>query len=103
MSPAGRAPAAAPRKRTRAEVEREYGESRWPAVERLIERYSNPGELVLDPFGGIGTTAYTAILKGRTAYTIELNSDYHRDAVSYCTAAENKVTMPTLFDLMGAA
>jgi hypothetical protein len=70
-------------------------------VERLIERYSAPGELVLDPFGGIGTVAYVAILKGRRAYSIELNAQYHRDAVSYCRAAEQKVSMPTLFDMLG--
>lgn len=69
-------------------------------VERLIDRYSNPGEVVCDMFGGIGTVAYSAILKGRKAYTIELNPDYHRDALSYCRGAEQKVSMPTLFDLM---
>lgn len=69
-------------------------------VERLIERYSNPGEVVCDMFGGIGTVAYSAILKGRKAYTIELNPDYHRDALSYCRGAEQKVSMPTLFSFL---
>ena len=36
---------------------------------------------------------------GRKAYTIELNEQYHRDAVGYCRAAEMKASMPTLFDL----
>jgi DNA modification methylase len=67
--------------------------------ERLIERYSNPGDLVLDHFGGVGSVAYTAIKMGRRAFTIELNEQYHRDAVSYCRAAEMKASMPTLFDL----
>lgn len=69
-------------------------------VERLIERYSAKGELVMDPFGGIGTVAYNALLMGRRAYTIELNAQYHADAVSYCRAAEQKVSAPTLFDLL---
>jgi DNA modification methylase len=68
-------------------------------VERLIERYSNKGELVLDPFGGLGTVGYCAILAGRKAYTIELSERYHKDAVSYLRAAEQKVSMPTLFDM----
>lgn len=67
--------------------------------ERLIERYSNPGDLVLDPFGGVGSVAYCAVSMGRKAFTIELNEQYHRDAVGYCRAAEMKASMPTLFDL----
>jgi hypothetical protein len=66
-------------------------------VERLIERYSNPGDLVLDPFGGIGTVAYCAIKMGRRGYTVELSHDYHADAVAYCEAAERDIPMPTLF------
>lgn len=69
-------------------------------VERLIDRYSNPGDVVCDMFGGIGTVAYSAILKGRKAYTIELSPDYHRDALSYCRGAEQKVSMPTLFSFL---
>ncbi len=68
-------------------------------VERLIDRYSNPEDLVLDPFGGLGTVAQSAVLKGRRGYSIELNADYYRDSVSYCRAAESKVSMPSLFDL----
>lgn len=41
-------------------------------VDRLINRYSNPGELVLDPFGGLGTVALEAMKAGRRGYTIEL-------------------------------
>lgn len=69
-------------------------------VERLIERYSNPGELVLDPFGGLGTVAHCAILAGRRGHSIELNTQYWRDSVAYCRAAEQKVSMPTLFDML---
>jgi hypothetical protein len=70
-------------------------------VERLIERYSNRGELVMDPFGGLGTVAYCAVLSGRRGYTVELNHGYWRDSVAYCRGAEQKVGAPTLFDLMG--
>jgi DNA modification methylase len=71
-------------------------------VERLIERYSNKGELVLDPFGGLGTVAYCAVLMGRRGYSVELNDQYWRDSVAYCRGAEEKVSMPTLFDLVAA-
>lgn len=69
-------------------------------VERIINRYSNPGELVLDPFGGLGTVALIAMRLGRRGYTIELNNDYFRDAVGYLEAEEAKVEQPTLFDLL---
>lgn len=69
-------------------------------VDRIINRYSNPGELVLDPFGGLGTVALQAMKAGRRGYTIELNHDYFRDAVGYLQAEEDKQDMPTLFDLL---
>ncbi len=69
-------------------------------VERIINRYSNPGDLVLDPFGGLGTVALMAMRLGRRGYTIELNSDYFRDAVNYLEAEDAKLEMPTLFDMV---
>lgn len=70
-------------------------------VDRIINRYSNPGDLVLDPFGGLGTVALEAIKAGRRGYTIELNNEYFRDAVGYLKAAEEEMDVPTLFDLVG--
>ena len=67
-------------------------------VERLIERYSNKGELVLDPFAGLMTVPYVAVERGRKGYGIELSSDYWADGVGYLKAMEQKVTSPTLFD-----
>lgn len=69
-------------------------------VDRAIDQWSNPDDLILDPFGGIGTVAYRAVLKGRRGYSIELNTDYFLDSVVYCESAEQKVSSPTLFDLL---
>lgn len=69
-------------------------------VDRLIERYTNPGELVLDPFGGIGTVALQAMKKGRRGYTIELNNDYFRDAVGYLEEFEQTDDNFSLFDFV---
>lgn len=71
-------------------------------IERLITRYSNEGDVVLDPFGGIGSTPMTAIKMGRYGIGIELNPDYFRDGVGYCKAEEDKIDVPTLFDFMEA-
>lgn len=69
-------------------------------VERIINRYSNPGEVVLDPFGGLMTVPMTAVKMNRMGYGIELNPDYFRDGVGYLQAAENEIDEPTLFDFM---
>jgi DNA modification methylase len=68
-------------------------------VDRLIDRYSNPGELVFDPFGGLFTVPYRAVLKGRRGRAAELNSQYFLDGIKYLQAAEAKVETPSLFDL----
>lgn len=71
-------------------------------VNRLVERYSNPGEIVLDPFGGIATVPYCAIHKGRIGWGIELSHDYWKSGTGYCEQAEREHCMPTLFDLKSA-
>ena len=45
-------------------------------VDRVIERYSNKGDIVDDPFGGIGTVPYRAIKLGRFGIASELNANY---------------------------
>lgn len=69
-------------------------------VERLIDRYSNKGDVILDPFGGIGTVPLTAMKMGRFGMAVELNPDYFRDGVGYCKAEEEEENLPTLFDLI---
>lgn len=69
-------------------------------VERLINRYTNPGELVFDPFGGIGTVSYVAVKAGRSGLYTELNPDYFRDSLPYQREAECNRTAPTLFDVL---
>jgi hypothetical protein len=71
-------------------------------VDRLIERYSNPGELVFDPFAGLGTVPMRALRAGRRGRGVELNPDYFADSVRYLAAEERRVTTPSLFDLLAA-
>lgn len=70
-------------------------------AERIVNRYSNEGDTVLDPFGGLMTVPMTAVKMKRKGYGIELNADYFRDGVGYLQAAEDEIEMPTLFDFMG--
>ncbi|MGC8054927.1 DNA methyltransferase, partial [Salmonella enterica] len=60
--------------------------------------YSNPGDLVYDPFHGLGTVGVRAIKAGRRAGGSELNPAYFLDQVHYLRAVEREVSMPTLFD-----
>lgn len=69
-------------------------------VERIINRYSNEGDTVYDPFGGLMTVPMTAVKMHRYGEGCELNPDYFRDGVGYLQAAENEIDEPTLFDFM---
>ena len=46
------------------------------AISPLIEAFSNPGEIVLDPFIGSGTTAMAAKMTGRKYIGIEISPKY---------------------------
>jgi hypothetical protein len=69
-------------------------------VDRLIELYSNKGDLILEPFAGLGTTGVRAIKKERKAYLCELNDVYARCAATYLKEAEYRNELPTLFDMI---
>jgi DNA modification methylase len=67
-------------------------------VDRLIRRYSNEGETVFDPFGGLMTVPYRALHLNRKGRAAELNPGYFFDGVKYLEAKEREKAMPTLFD-----
>lgn len=69
-------------------------------VDRLIERYSNAGDLIFDPFGGLMTVPLCALKLGRRGMATELNADYFRDGVGYLKVEEAKRSAPTLFDFI---
>lgn len=68
-------------------------------ADRVIAQMSNPGDKVLDPFGGLMTVPYRAIKAGRYGIGFELNPSYFVDGAQYCKAAENNLDLPTLFDV----
>jgi DNA modification methylase len=57
-------------------------------IERCIKLYSNPGEMVLTPFGGIGSEAYMASKLKRRATLIELKPEYFNVALQNMKQAE---------------
>jgi DNA modification methylase len=84
---------------SRRAVEQHVCPLQFDIVDRLIERYSMRGEVVYDPFHGLGTVGVRAIKAGRYARGSELSAAYFADQVHYLRAAEREVAMPTLFDL----
>jgi len=50
-------------------------------IDRVVELYSNPGEVVLTPFMGVGSEIYSPVSLGRKAIGIELKDSYFKQAV----------------------
>jgi DNA modification methylase len=67
-------------------------------VERALQLWSNPGDVVLDPFNGIGTTGYAALQAGRKYVGCELKKSYIDVAVKNLQAAVQSKSQPSLFD-----
>lgn len=59
-----------------------------PVIQRCIELWTNANDIVLDPFGGIGSTAYVARTLGRRAISCELKASYYRQMVANVASAE---------------
>lgn len=67
-------------------------------IKRCIELWTNPGDIVLDPFAGIGSTPYVALRMDRRGLGIELKDTYYEQAVNNCEIA---LTEPIIDDLDG--
>ena len=68
-------------------------------IERALELWTNPGDIVLTPFMGIGSEAYTAVKMGRRAVGVELKDSYYRQAVANVKSLTEK-TQADVFDLL---
>lgn len=69
-------------------------------IDRCLTLYSNPGDLVMDPFNGIGSTGYQALKMGRRYIGSELKPEYAAQAARFMAEAED--SRWTLFDLAAA-
>ena len=67
-------------------------------IERCVRLWSNPGELVLSPFGGIGSEGHVSILHKRRFIGCELKPSYWATAVKNLQLAEATRDLPQLFD-----
>ena len=77
-------------------------------IDRLVELYSNQGEVVLTPFMGVGSEVYSPVSLGRKAIGIELKDSYFKQAkinlglAAVRFADENNNKQGSLFELVEA-
>jgi hypothetical protein len=62
-------------------------------IDRCLVLWSNPGDVVLTPFMGVGSEAYAAVAQGRRALGVELKPSYYRQAVRNVAAAADARTV----------
>lgn len=59
-------------------------------IDRIVEMYSNPNEVVLTPFMGVGSEVYSTVSLGRKGIGVELKDSYYRQAILNIESAENR-------------
>lgn len=59
-------------------------------IEKCINLWSNPGDIVLSPFCGVGSEIYQALKMNRRGVGIELKDSYFNQAIKNCLSAENE-------------
>lgn len=59
-------------------------------IDRLVELYSNPDEVVLTPFMGVGSEVFSPVSMGRKAIGIELKDSYYKQAILNLKEAEKR-------------
>lgn len=69
---------------------------------RAIRLWSNPGDVILSPFMGVGSEGFASLGLGRKFIGVELKESYYRQAVKYLEDAEKETASGSLIDLMRA-
>lgn len=72
-----------------------------PVIERLIELYTNPDDVVFTPFMGIGSEVYQSVKMGRRGIGIELKESYFKCAIDNMNNLEMDKNQMTIFDFIG--
>jgi len=69
-------------------------------IEKCVELWTNPEDVVFTPFAGIGSEIYQSLLLNRRGLGIELKESYYNESIKYCLQAEEllKQNEISLFD-----
>lgn len=71
-------------------------------IDRAIQQYSEPGEVVFDPFGGVMSVPFRALKHGRKGRAVELNPAYFRDGCAHVARMAEQLATPDLFGALKA-
>lgn len=82
------------------EDERHIAPLQLEVIRRCLELWTNPNDIVLSPFAGIGSEGYESIKMGRRFVGIELKKSYYEQAVKNLAIAEKSLSKPKQIQLM---
>ena len=68
-------------------------------IEHLIKWYTNEGETVFDPFGGVMSVPYSAVKLNRNGIGCEIKASYFKTGLNFIQNLERSLNQPTLFEL----
>lgn len=71
-----------------------------PVIERLVDLYTNPNDIVFTPFMGIGSEVYQAVKMGRRGIGIELKESYFKCAADNMQMLDNEKNQMDIFDFI---
>jgi len=69
-------------------------------IDRIVELYTNPNEVVLTPFMGVGSEVYSPVSLGRRAIGIELKDSYYKQAILNLEHASSRFNDSDQFNLL---
>jgi len=69
-------------------------------IDRIVELYSNKGEVVFTPFMGVGSEVYSAVSLGRKGVGIELKESYYKQAEKNILEAEKRMKADEQLELL---
>lgn len=69
-------------------------------IDRIVDLYSNPDEVVLTPFMGVGSEVYSPVSLGRKAIGIELKESYYKQALKNLELVKNRYKKDTQLTLI---
>jgi DNA modification methylase len=72
-----------------------------PVIERLVNLYTNPNDIVFSPFGGISSEIYQSVKMGRRGVAIELKESYWKAGCDNLNMLDMEKQQMSIFDFIG--